>query len=141
MQSQSRVQRGNEIEIVSWHRFICIVFFISRLSRNDLLLLISIDFSCAVVLLFGMTNTTTVSVKIPERILEQIPPAGQGRSGFILQAIEEKLAMRKPVLWKPKTERGRRMAAMLKKGRAERTPLLSDAQVEQELKERRGRSL
>ena len=86
-----------------------------------------------------MTNTTIVSVKIPARILEQIPPAGQGRSGFIVQAIEEKIAKRKPVQWKPKTERGRRMAALLKKGRAERSPLLSDAQIEQELKERRGR--
>ena len=71
--------------------------------------------------------------------MEQIPPAGQGRSGFIVQAIEEKIAKRKPAQWKPKTERGRRMAALLKKGRAERLPLLSDAQMEQELKERRGR--
>ena len=91
------------------------------------------------VILNGMTNTTLVSVKIPERILEQIPPAGHGRSGFIVQAIEEKIAKRKPVQWKPKSERGRRMAALLKKGREERHPLLSDAQVEQELKVRRGR--
>ena len=92
------------------------------------------------VLLFGMTNTTVVSVKIPARLLEQIPPAGHGRSGFIVQAIEEKIARRKPIQWKPKTERGRQMASLLKKGRAERRPLLSDAQIEQELKERRGRN-
>jgi len=92
------------------------------------------------VLLFGMTNTATVSIKIPSRILEQIPAAGHGRSGFIVQAIEEKIARRKPASWKPKTERGRRMAALLKKGRAERSPLLSDAQVEHELRERRGRN-
>jgi hypothetical protein len=92
------------------------------------------------VLLSGMTNTTTVSVKIPGRILEHIPPAGHGRSGFIVRAIEEKIARRKPVQWKPKTERGRRMAALLKKGRRERSPLLSEAEVEQELKERRGRN-
>jgi hypothetical protein len=92
------------------------------------------------VLLFGMTNTTTVSVKIPIRILERIPPAGHGRSGFIVRAIEEKIAKRKPLEWKPKTERGRRMAALLKKGRAERSPLLSEAQLEQELRERRGRA-
>ena len=92
------------------------------------------------VLLLGMTNTTIVSIKVPTRILEQIPPAGQGRSGFIVQAIEEKIAKRKPAQWKPKTERGRRMAALLRKGKAERMPLLSDAQMEQELKERRGRS-
>ena len=87
-----------------------------------------------------MTNTTVVSVKIPARILEQMPPAGHGRSGFIVQAIEEKIAKRKPAQWKPRTERGRRMATLLKKGRSERSPLLSEAQVEQELKERRGRS-
>ena len=46
---------------------------------------------------------------------------------------------RKLEQWKPKTERGRHMAALLEKGRAERSPLLSDAEVEQELKERRGR--
>lgn len=87
-----------------------------------------------------MTHTTMVSVKIPARILEQMPPAGQGRSGFIVQAIEEKIARRKLVPWIPKTERGRRMAALLKKGRAERSPLLSEVQVEQELRGRRGRS-
>jgi hypothetical protein len=92
------------------------------------------------VILLGMTNTTIVSVKIPARILEQIPPAGQGRSGFIVRAIEEKITRRKPVPWKPKTERGRRMAALLKKGRSERAPLLSDSQAEQELRERRGRN-
>jgi hypothetical protein len=92
------------------------------------------------VLLFCMTNSTLVSVRIPTRILEQIPSAGQGRAGFIVRAIGEKIAKRKPVPWKPKTERGRRMAALLEKGRAERSPLLSDAQVEEELKQRRGRN-
>ena len=33
----------------------------------------------------------TVSIKIPARVLDHIPPAGHGRSGFIVQAIEEKL--------------------------------------------------
>jgi hypothetical protein len=37
-------------------------------------------------------SSVAVSVKIPARILERIPPPGQGRSGFIVQAIEEKLA-------------------------------------------------
>jgi hypothetical protein len=87
-----------------------------------------------------MTNATIVSVKIPAQILEKIPAAGHGRSGFIVQAIEEKIARRKPSKWKPKTERGRRMAALLKKGRAERIPLLSDAELDRELKERRGRN-
>ncbi len=90
------------------------------------------------VLPFGMTRI--VSVKIPARILEQIPPAGHGRSGFIVQAIEEKIAKRKPARWKPKTERGRRMAKLLNQGQAERRPLLSDAEMEQELRDRRGRS-
>jgi hypothetical protein len=89
---------------------------------------------------FGMTNTVVVSIKVPARILEQIPSAGHGRSSFILQAIEEKIAKRKSAPWIPKTERGRRMAALLKKGRTERGPLLSEAEVEQELSERRGRN-
>ena len=94
-----------------------------------------------VVVLFGMPNTTTISVKIPVGILEQMPAAGGGRSSFIVRAIEEKLARRKLLQWKPRTERGRRMAALLEKGRGERMPLLSDAQVEQELHARQGRRL
>ena len=87
-----------------------------------------------------MTNSATVSVKIPARILERIPAPGNGRSGFIVQAIEEKIARREPAQWKPKTARGRRMAGLLEKGRSERRPLLSDARMEQELSERRGRN-
>jgi hypothetical protein len=56
-----------------------------------------------------------------------------------VQALEEKIARRETVQWKPKTGRGRRLAALLKQGRTERAPLLSDAQVERELRERRGR--
>jgi hypothetical protein len=85
----------------------------------------------------GMPSTA-ISVKIPSRILEQMPAPGNGRSVFIVKAIEEKLARRR-CDWKPQTERGRRMAALLAQGRKERTPLLSDAQLEQELNERRGR--
>jgi len=94
------------------------------------------------VLPFGMTtaHTAIVSVKIPARILEQIPSAGRGRSGFIVQAIEEKISRRKPAPWRPRTERGRRLAALLEKGRTERGPLLTNDEVEQELRERRGRS-
>jgi len=46
-----------------------------------------------------------------------------------------------PSRWKPKTARGRRLADLLEKGRDERHPLLSEAQIEQELNERRGRSI
>jgi len=45
-----------------------------------------------------------------------------------------------PSRWKPKTTRGLRLADLFEKGRDERHPLLSEAQIEQELKERRGRS-
>lgn len=83
--------------------------------------------------------TTTVSVKIPKRLLERMPKAGQGRSGFILQALEEKLAAQTPSKWNPTSERGRRLAALLEKGRDERLPLLSEAAFERELAERRGR--
>jgi hypothetical protein len=53
-----------------------------------------------------MTKPTTVSVKIPARILEKIPAPGNGRSRFIVNAIEEKIARRKPASGKPKTARG-----------------------------------
>lgn len=87
-----------------------------------------------------MTNAaTTVSVKIPGRILERIPAPGNGRSGFIIQAIEEKLMRQKPVDWKPSTARGRKLAALLEKGKLERGPLLSEAELENEIRERRGR--
>jgi hypothetical protein len=84
--------------------------------------------------------TTTVSVKIPARILERIPKAGQGRSGFIVEALDEKLARQPNGEWKSTTERGRRLAAMLKQGENERLPLLGEEALQRELRERRGRS-
>lgn len=91
------------------------------------------------VLLAGMPSKA-ITVKIPRRIIEQMPTPGNGRSLFIVKAIEEKLARRRSN-WKPRSDRGRRMAALLAKGQKERTPLLSDEQIEQELKERRGRMI
>jgi hypothetical protein len=88
-----------------------------------------------------ITRSTLVSVKIPERILERIPAAGHGRSGFIVEAIEEKIARRNPAHWKPKSKRGRRLAALLERGRTERDPLLSNEQAVRELQERRGRAV
>lgn len=91
------------------------------------------------VVLFGMTKTSVaVSVKIPARILERIPPPGQGRSGFIVQAIEEKLARRRPEPWKPATPRGHRLAALLQKGKRERGPDLTLEELEAEVRLRRG---
>jgi hypothetical protein len=92
------------------------------------------------VVLFGMTNTKTISVKIPFKLLRDIPAAGDGRSAFIIQALEEKIARRKPSQWQPKTERGKRMAALLRRGKTERLPLLSDPEIEQESAARRGRN-
>ena len=92
------------------------------------------------VILFGMTNAaTTVSVKIPARILERIPAPGNGRSGFIVRALEEKLSRQKKAEWKPNSGRGRKLAALLAKGKAERYPLLNEEQFERELAARRGR--
>ena len=87
--------------------------------------------------LLGM-RSTAISVKIPARILEQMPAPGNGRSSFIVKANEEQLA-RSRCDWKPRSERGKRMATLLAKGLRERTPMLSDEQLEQELAERRGR--
>lgn len=83
--------------------------------------------------------TTTVSVKIPASLLERLPKAGQGRSGFILRALEEKLARQSAPEWKPTTHRGRRLAALLAQGRKERSPLLDTEALDRELRERRGR--
>ena len=83
--------------------------------------------------------TTTVSVKIPARILERIPKAGSGRSRFILLALEEKLARQQPAEWRSTTKRGRRLATLLKRGEQERYPLLGDEAFQRELRERRGR--
>jgi hypothetical protein len=83
--------------------------------------------------------TTTVSVKIPSRLLERMPKAGQGRSGFIVRALEEKLERQIPAPWKPTTKRGRRLAALLERGRDQRLPFLDEAALERELAERRGR--
>lgn len=98
-------------------------------------------FDCArwLVVLFGVTKSSiAVSVKIPARILERIPPAGQGRSGFIVRAIEEKLARKPPAPWKPATARGRRLAALLEKGKRERGPDLTLDEMEAEIRARRG---
>jgi len=83
--------------------------------------------------------TTTVSVKIPARILERIPRAGSGRSGFIVRALEEKLARQRPLEWRAEGRRGQRLAALLKRGEAERFPLLGEEALRRELQERRGR--
>ena len=93
------------------------------------------------VILLGMTNTaTTVSVKIPARILERIPAPGNGRSRFIVSALEKAIERQRPAAWKPTTVRGRRLAKLLEAGKAERYPLLNEEEFERELKERRGRN-
>lgn len=88
-----------------------------------------------------MTNpATTVSVKIPAQILERIPAPGNGRSGFIVQALEEKISRQPRAEWKPKTSLGKKFAAILEKGKPERGPEMSEAEFERELSERRGRA-
>lgn len=82
--------------------------------------------------------SVTVSVKIPARILERIPSPGQGRSGFIVRAIEEKLARKETPSWKPATARGRKLAALLAKGKRERGPDLTLEELEAEIRSRRG---
>ena len=85
-----------------------------------------------------MTSTKLVSVKLPLKIFRAMPGAHQGRSRFIISALEEKLSRRESE-WKPTTARGRRLAALLEKGRAEREPLLDAEGIARELAERRGR--
>lgn len=85
-----------------------------------------------------MTRTKLLSVKVPMRIFRALPGPHKGRSRFIVSALEEKIR-RQEAEWQPTTERGRRLKAILDKGRAEREPLLSDEEVAHELQERRGR--
>ena len=84
-----------------------------------------------------MTKTELVSVKLPVEIVRAIPGPHQGRSKFIIGALREKLSRRQSE-WKPTTARGRRLAALLEKGRAEREPLLDAEGIRRELAERRG---
>jgi hypothetical protein len=83
---------------------------------------------------------TTVSVKIPARLLDRIPAPGNGRSRFIIRALEGELSRKKRREWKPESPRGRKLAALLAKGKTERFPLLSEDQFDRELEERRGRA-
>jgi hypothetical protein len=87
----------------------------------------------------GMTPTKLVSVKVPTRVLRRIPPAGQGRSRFIVAALEEKITRQNQAEWKPTTDRGWRLAALLEKGRRERQPLLDAEGIAVELAIRKGR--
>ena len=80
-----------------------------------------------------------ISVKVPAELVNELPTPGNGRSRFILDAIAEKAARRRRSQWTPASARGKRMAQLLRKGRTERTPLLSEAEVEAELATRRGR--
>lgn len=86
-----------------------------------------------------MTETKLVSVKLPVKIFRAIPGAHRGRSRFIISALEEKISRAKQSEWKPTTARGRRLAALLEAGRAEREPLLDADGIARELAERRGR--
>jgi hypothetical protein len=93
------------------------------------------------VILFRMTNTSTlVSVKIPARILERLPTPGNGRSRFIVRALEKEIERQRPTEWKPTTKRGRMYAKLLKAGEKERGSFLSQDELEREIRERRGRN-
>lgn len=84
-------------------------------------------------------NTINISVKVPSTLAERIPAPGQGRSRFIVQALEEKLSRQTSRAWKPTTRRGHRMARILAKGRAEGVQMLNDEAFDRELSARRGR--
>jgi hypothetical protein len=84
-----------------------------------------------------MTGTKLVSVKLPIEVFRAIPGAHKGRSRFIVAALREKLSQGQ-AQWKPTTARGRRLAALLEKGRADREPLLDSEGIARELAERRG---
>lgn len=85
-----------------------------------------------------MANTVNISFRCPVAMLPNLPAPGNGRSEFIVRTLAEKLAQKKPVEWTPTTERGRKLAALLAAGKRERGPSMTEAEVERELRERRG---
>ena len=85
-----------------------------------------------------MTTTKLISVKVPLKIFRALPDAHNGRSRFIIAALEEKISKRREAEWQPTTARGRRLKALLDAGAAERGEPLDDAGIARELRERRG---
>ncbi len=85
-----------------------------------------------------MTSTKLVSVKLPLKVFSALPGAHNGRSRFIIAALEEKISQQHRAEWQPVTARGRRLKALLDAGAMERGEPLDDAGVARELRERRG---
>jgi len=83
--------------------------------------------------------SAVISFKCPDDLLDRLPAAGNGRSAFIVDAIQAKLSKPTPSEWTPTTARGRRLAAILARGKAERGPEVSIEAVDEELAARRGR--
>lgn len=82
--------------------------------------------------------TKLISVKVPMKIFRALPGAHQGRSRFIIAALEEKVSRQREPEWQPTTARGRRLKALLDAGAAERGAPLDDDGIARELRERRG---
>ena len=86
-----------------------------------------------------MTTTKVVSVKVPMKIFRALPDAYNGRSRFIVSALEEKISRQREPEWQPKTAHGRRLKVILEKGAAERGEPLDAEGIAAELAERKGR--
>lgn len=71
-------------------------------------------------------------------LLPNMPAPGNGRSEFIVKTLADKFAQKKPVEWQPTTARGRKLAALLAAGKAERGQPMTVEEVDRELAERRG---
>jgi hypothetical protein len=85
-----------------------------------------------------MTASRLISVKVPMKVFREMPPAHEGRSRFIIAALEEKIS-REQSKWKPTNKRGERLAALLERGEEERGAPLDAEGIAGELCERRGR--
>ncbi len=86
-----------------------------------------------------MTATKLISVKVPMKIFNALPGAHQGRSRFIITALEKEISQQRAPEWQPTNARGRRFKALLDAGAAERGEPLDAAGIAAELAERRGR--
>mgnify|MGYP001605416350 CR=1 FL=1 len=82
-----------------------------------------------------MTNTQTVSFKLPSEYLRRIPR--RNRSEFFREAVREKLAQREPE-FKPASPFARKLAALRSRYEASGARLLSPDEIAAEVRGRKG---
>lgn len=86
-----------------------------------------------------MTNTATVSVRLPTEMIERVDAASGGkRSGFVREALAEKLG-RSETTFVPRTALGRRLGRLRQQRARTGGRLLDLDQINQLVDRRRGK--